>query len=308
MTTISVVMAVYNGAARLEATIASILAQTERDFEFVIVDDGSTDETAAILRESAARDARIHVVTQRNTGLTRALIAGCDAAHGAYIARQDAGDLSKPERLARQKRALDADETLAFVSCATDFVGPRGELLYTVRGNGLALDPVRILDPSHAKGVIDGPSSHPSVMFRSEAYRRAGGYRAEFHYGQDWDLWYRLAEQGTFQMIDERLYTAVFELGTISAQARPAQEALAALSLAASRARQSGRSDAAFLAKASLIRASGSSRCGQARALYFIGELLRSSDRRAARGYFTMALRSCPLHVRSWIRLIQTFF
>lgn len=308
MTSISVVMAVYNGAARLEPTIASILAQTESDFELIIVDDGSTDETAAILRETAASDPRVRILTQQNTGLTRALIAGCDAARGAYIARHDAGDTSSPERLAKQRRALDADATLAFVSCATDFVGPEGELLYTVRGNGFAMEPTSILDPSTQKGVIDGPSSHPSVMFRADAYRRAGGYRAEFYYGQDWDLWYRLAEQGAFQMIDEPLYTAVFEPGTISANARPAQEALAALSLAASRARLRGESDAALLEKASLVRASRHSRCGEARALYFIGELLRPSDRAQARRYFIRALRSCPAHLRSWIRLVQTFF
>src|SRR5207237_2034594 len=146
MTAISVVMAVYNAASTLPATLDSILGQTERDFECIVVDDGSTDATGAILAEYAARDHRIRVMRQANAGLTRALIAGCAAAQGTYIARHDAGDLSDLRRFDLQKRALDADATVVFVSSATQYVGPELEPLQVIRGTGRALQPELVID------------------------------------------------------------------------------------------------------------------------------------------------------------------
>src|SRR5258708_7128795 len=205
MTMISVVMGVYNGAGTLAGTLDGILAQTYRDFECIVVDDGSTDETPHILAEYAARDSRIRVITQPNAGLTRALIAGCAAASGQYIARHDAGDLSDPRRFELQVHALDADPELVFVSCWTEYAGPDLERLYTARGAGMAVKSSRIVDLRCEHGVTDGLTHHGSVMFRRDAYERTGGYRPQFFYGQDWDLWYRLAEQGAFQIIPEAL-------------------------------------------------------------------------------------------------------
>src|ERR1700750_1417633 len=99
---ISVVMSVYNGASQLGTTIDSVLNQEGASFEFVIVNDGSTDEVPQILETYARRDARVKVINQENQGITRGLIAGCAAAKGTYIARQDAGDISMPGRLARE--------------------------------------------------------------------------------------------------------------------------------------------------------------------------------------------------------------
>ena len=96
MVRLSVVMAVYNGAAKLARTLDSIAAQTMPDYECIVVDDGSTDDTSAILAQRAANDARIRVIRQENQGLTRALIAGCAAARADLIARLDWGDASMP--------------------------------------------------------------------------------------------------------------------------------------------------------------------------------------------------------------------
>jgi glycosyltransferase involved in cell wall biosynthesis len=306
MTSISVVMGVYNAAETLAATLDSILAQTERDFECIVVDDGSTDATPDILGTYAAGDPRIRVIRQPNAGLTRALIAGCAAAGGTYIARHDAGDLSDPRRFELQKRALDADPEIVFVSSATQYVGPQLEPLHIARSSGKALRPAFVLDLRDARTLIDGPTHHGSVMFRRDAYHRAGGYRAAFYYGQDFDLWYRLAAIGKFQAIDEVLYRARVTQDSISSDARELQERIARLSRAAIEARQRGESDETIVGEAAAIRpARARNRGGRARGLYFIGEALRRNGDRRARGYLAAAIRSSPFFPRAWLRYVQ---
>ncbi len=102
-------MSVYNSAGSLTRTLDSILLQEGVDFEFIVIDDGSTDGSGEILDQRAALDARLVVVHQDNAGLTAALKVGCELARGVYIARQDAGgDISMPSRLAVQLRALES--------------------------------------------------------------------------------------------------------------------------------------------------------------------------------------------------------
>src|ERR1700752_2024227 len=95
-------MSVYNGARFLDEAINSIRYQSYRNFEFIIVDDGSTDATPAILSEHASSDARIRVLQQQNRGLIESLNRGFAAATGTYIARMDADDLAKPDRLEKE--------------------------------------------------------------------------------------------------------------------------------------------------------------------------------------------------------------
>ena len=103
---VSVVMSVFNGGDYLQTALESVLDQEGVDFEFVVVDDGSTDGSAAKLAEIARRDARVRVIRQENAGLTRALMRGCSEARGDFVARQDGDDLSCAGRLARQARVL----------------------------------------------------------------------------------------------------------------------------------------------------------------------------------------------------------
>src|SRR5271169_6467777 len=174
---VSVVMSVYNGASHLTATMDSILSQEGVEFEFIVVNDGSSDKTGEILNHYAQRDSRVRIIHQDNTGLTRALIRGSDAARGEFIARQDAGDISLPGRLKNQVAALRDWEDCAFVSCWTDVVGPKGECLYASRWTSLASSPINILSPQAKSGVADGPTHHSSVMFRARQYILCGGYR-----------------------------------------------------------------------------------------------------------------------------------
>lgn len=307
MTAISVVIGVYNGASTLAATFDSILGQTERDFECIVIDDGSTDATPDILAGYAARDPRIRVIRQTNTGLTRALVAGCAAARGVYIARHDAGDLSDLRRFELQKRALDADSSVVFVSSATQYAGPQLEPLWIARPTGAAIPAAHVLDLTCAGGMTDGPTHHGSVMFRRDAYERVGGYRPAFYYGQDFDLWLRLAEVGKFQGIDEVLYTARITPDSISGSARLQQEELGRLSRAALDARQRREPEGDILARAAAItRPSRRPISSRGRGLYFIGEALRRNSDRRARSYLRQSIAAWPLSPRAWIRYVQS--
>jgi glycosyltransferase involved in cell wall biosynthesis len=308
---VSVVMGVFNCQDRLDASLRSVLAQDGPRLELVVVNDGSTDRTAERLDQVAAADPRIRVIHQANLGLTRALIRGCEAAQAPFIARQDAGDISLPGRLQAQVAALRAEASLAFVSCATEFTDLSGAHLYKIAGSGVANHPAEVLDLTHPHGMRDGPSHHGSVMFRRDAYFRAGGYRPEFYFGQDWDLWYRLAAIGSFQILEDMLYRAVLGIGDISTTRRPQQEALAAISLHAAHLRAQGMSDHSALQAAAQVRSLPMSKRETRRAVaagsYFLGECLRrNGELPRASEYFRKALEQQPTHLKARVRLVQS--
>jgi glycosyltransferase involved in cell wall biosynthesis len=300
---VSVVMSVYNGADRLHETMESVLSQEGVSLEFIIVNDGSADGSGVVLDNYADRDPRIQVFHQENQGLTRALIRGCEAAKGKYIARQDAGDIAMPNRFRLQKAVLDQHEDCTFVSCWTSGIGPRDEYLFTNKGKGLANSPIRILSKEEGWGVIDGPTHHGSVMFRRGAYVKAGGYRAAFYYAQDWDLWYRLAALGTFTMVEQCLYRGRITPGSISSLSRDRQTEYARLSRKALSFRLSGRSDAEVLQEAERLRprkSHGIQRSDRGWAMYFIGKCLANNNDPRATRYLLSAISSNPFLLRAW--------
>jgi glycosyltransferase involved in cell wall biosynthesis len=307
---LSVVMSVFNGADYLTDTLVSVLDEAALRLELIVVNDGSTDGTRELLDFMAADDPRLIVVHQANSGLTRALRTGCEVARGEFIARIDAGDIALPGRFQKQLAAFRQCADLVFVSTGTRYVEAGSAFLFEQRGTGFAKQPQHIIDLNETHGVKDGPSHHGSVIFRADAYRRVGGYRPEFYFGQDWDLWYRLAEVGRFQMLDEVLYQATIGIGDISTRHKDEQEQLARLSLQACRLRMGGLSDADVLVRAEQIRPSGqrgSTRVRMASGSYFLGERLRrNGDAERAREYLTRALRHEPWNVKAWIRLAQT--
>jgi glycosyltransferase involved in cell wall biosynthesis len=291
---LSVVMAVFNGASTLAATLDSILGQTESDFELIVVDDGSTDATSSILADSAARDARIRVITQSNTGLTRALIRGCAEARADALVRHDCGDRSHQERFTRQLALLAKGH--AVVSCTTRFVDPEGDLLYIARADG---EEVRRSLLSDDASHIHALPHHGSAMFRRDAYEEAGGYRAEFRVAQDLDLWIRIARDGgTFAVVDDVLYDATVEPRSISGTARTAQVQLTEIAVALRDGRGS-LSDAAAVAPAPVTPR------GEAAALYFIGKCLLQQHNLKGRRYLREAIRRNPWHWRAWLSLLR---
>lgn len=283
----------------------SVLAQDGVALELVVVDDGSTDGTGALLDEIASADPRVRVMHQGNQGLTRALINGCAAARGPFIARQDCGDVSLPGRLAAELRIAREQPSAALVSCATRFVGPEGEALYEVSIDAAeATDRLLALDPERLRG----PAHHGSVLFRHELYERVGGYRESFHFAQDLDLWIRLAEQGPHVALPEVLYEASFTPGSISGLHRERQIACTRIIVECAALRRAGQGEAeaeAMARAAAIVPGRGTTApADRAAALYFLGVCLRERADPRARRYFRDALRAYPLHVKSALRLL----
>jgi len=303
---VSVVMSVYNGADTLEATLNSILNQEKCDFEFIVVNDGSTDTSGRILDEWAGRDSRLRVIHQENTGLTRALIRGCAEARGEFIARQDAGDVSLPGRLEQQCTYLRNNPECKLVANAVRFIGPGGEGLYEVVRSGDELEKgLSLLDVQH----IMGPPHHGCTMFQRKAYLLAGGYRAEFPVAQDIDLWLRLAEQGRCIGLAEVRYLATLEAGSISRRSRPEQFSFAELAIECAKLRRKGMSDKSLLdAK---IQFADSTRMldmeensENAKFYYFVASCLRKTDPVSARRYYWLALQEQPFFLKALFRFV----
>jgi glycosyltransferase involved in cell wall biosynthesis len=302
MPDVSVVMGVFNGADSISETLESVLGQRDCDFEFVVVDDGSTDATPVILDERAARDARLRVFHQANAGLTQALMRGCAEARGDCIARQDCGDVSLPGRLARQRSLLTQDPRTVMVACAVRFVGPGNEPLYESRTGSELHEGLAELDVHDIKG----PPHHGATMFKRSAYEHAGGYRRFFAVAQDIDLWMRLHELGRCEGDSQVGYEARLEAGSISARRRDEQFWFAGRAVECARHRRSGGNDAELLCglPPARRRASGRKHFEHAKFLYFIGSCLRHSDPVAARRYYWRAFREHPLLLKGLIRFV----
>lgn len=301
---ISVVMSVYNGAEHLEATLQSILTQEGCEFEFIVVNDGSTDASGRILDEWAARDKRLRVIHQQNTGLTKALIRGCAAARGEFIARQDVGDISLPGRLKHQAAKLREDTSCVAVSCHTEFVGPQDEFLYRVAIDENALN-AGLLSTNNED--LRGPPGHGSVMMRRTAYEAVGGYREAFYFAQDIDLWTRLAERGKFAVVSALLFRVKIEAGAISGTQTVEQRRLAAIIAQLAAARRAGRDEASWLVQAMMIRPAAMPDKARrlARGNYFIGCCLRKRDPAKAAGYFSAAVGNDRRHWKAWLRYFE---
>jgi glycosyltransferase involved in cell wall biosynthesis len=200
---ISIVTSVYNGAAYLEDCIQSILRQTFRDFEFILVNDGSTDRTREIIDAYAAQDGRIVPVHKpQNEGVVAGLNTGLETARGQYIARQDADDLSLPERVARQVEFLEQNPGYGVAACQVLYIDSEGEPLdrestFTLTEND------EIQEALLSYMCLCGPS----VVVRREALQQAG-YRFSdgLDASEDYDLCLRLSEVTRLYNLPEPLY------------------------------------------------------------------------------------------------------
>lgn len=180
---VSVLMPVYNGGKYLAAAIESVLSQTFGKFEFIVIDDGSTDESWDILNSFA--DVRLRLMKNgENLGLTKTLNTGLSLAQGEYVARMDQDDICLPERLAQQVAFLESHQE----------IGVLGTGVRIINGSGATIDSLQF-PTQHAVLMwclcFTCPILHPTVMMRRHLVQRVGGYSS--NYAEDYDLWRRLS-------------------------------------------------------------------------------------------------------------------
>ena len=248
------------------------------------------------------KDARLQILHQENVGLTMALRRGCSLATGEFIARQDAGDVSCQTRLMKQLNLLRSDASVSLVSCWSRAIGPEDEVLFeTQRSGDPGVATERFL--AHRQGAV-----HGTVMFRRRDYERAGGYRHQFYFSQDNDLWFRLLELGQVAFVPETLYMDRISPASISANHRPMQHALGELSYQCHLARKNGESEEPWLHQAASLRpeVSASKNSCPLRGEYFIGRCLARRRDPRARKYLSSVLKKEPWRLGAWLGLCQT--
>lgn len=207
---VSVVMSVYNGERYIREAVDSILNQTFTDFELILIDDGSTDQTPAIL--AAFSDPRIVRITHpTNLGLVTALKEGVVQARGKLIARMDADDISLPDRFAKQVAFLDAHPEVGVLGTAMRQVDGTGQLL-------------TIITPpaNHAliewKMLFESAVMHATVIMRRTAVVQAGNYNPQYIHVEDGELWGRMIKITRFANLPEVLYVRRWLRGSVSYQ------------------------------------------------------------------------------------------
>jgi len=213
-------MSVYNGSYYLRESVESILNQSFTNFEFIIIDDGSTDDSWEILTQYAERDRRIRVIkNEQNIGLTRSLNKGIKLAQGEYIARQDADDISLAQRFEKQVLVLDQHSDVLLASCNIDVVNAEGHYLETLK---------RDCDPDLTSWYLlfhNRIAGHSQVMFRRVLVQELGGYNETYQYSQDYELWCRLSKVGKIAILPEILLRQRNHNKSVSAEKRSEQYA-----------------------------------------------------------------------------------
>lgn len=220
---VSVLMPVYNGVDHLGTAVDSILGQDFDDFELLIVDDGSTDGSAEVA--SALRHPRVRAIHADHRGLVAALNFGLDCARGEYVARMDADDIAREDRLGIQVDRLAADPGLGLVCSNVRIIDGQGRLTGAQRESWPSSSFVRdgLLYQLPMKPII-----HPSVMVRREVLDAVGGYR-DFPAAEDRDLWLRALDVCRFDRIQEDLLDYRIHAGGVSRQAGSSQEVASAM-------------------------------------------------------------------------------
>lgn len=238
---VSVIMSVYNGERYLRDSIKSILNQTFKDFELLIVDDGSTDNTKEILK--TYKDPRINIITNlENIGLTKSLNKGIHIAKGEYIARQDADDVSRYNRLEKQVNYLELNKNIALL----------GTAIYVIDDKGDKLEDIEY--PTNYYFIRQALKRnncfcHGSVIFKKKIFEELGGYREVFETAQDYDLWLRFSEKYEVSNLKDRLYKYRFNPSSLTFKKVINQTRLAIFAREEALAREKGLSESSLMNK-----------------------------------------------------------
>ena len=211
---VSVIMSVYNGADYIDAAIKSILSQTFKNFEFIIVNDGSTDDSLA--RIKSYNDKRITLIDQDNMGLVLSLNRAIDISKAKIIARQDADDLSEKDRLEKEFKILNESPEVVLLGSSITTIDESSKIMNVHKV---------LLNDAELKQelLIRSPFAHGSVMFRKTTFISSGGYIESDWPAEDYGLWLRMSKYGKFINIDSPLYKYRENTSGISAKNQNSQ-------------------------------------------------------------------------------------
>lgn len=298
---VSVLIGAYNEEGSIARTIQSLLGQSFDNHEIIVVDDGSTDDTAKVVREF--EDDRIRLLqNDRNGGLPSALNRGLEAARGKFIARADADERSLTFRLQRQVEALRTREEVQVVSTWFRIVGRDADRITEIK-----VPPCDELDVDE---LIENPPeiAHGSVMMRKSALEAVDGYREAFALAQDYDLWLRLAARygsGWLHVVPEVLYER--KISGDQLVKRRQQRGYADAAKEAARRRQTGQEENLenLLESVSRIESKSPSEAEfNAMYEYLAGTwLLHQGQTYSALRRFLRALAHDPTNPRSWYKI-----
>jgi Glycosyl transferase family 2 len=235
---ISVAMSVYNGERFLALAIESILAQSFTDFEFLILNDGSSDGSAAIIDHYAKTDSRIRAIHRENRGLIESLNQLLRESRAPWIARMDGDDIALPSRFEKQMAFLAAHPDHQVLGTWTEDIDEDG-LPFSVNGKDHPTSHAEFLASVKERSGL----CHPSVIMNRELALSVGGYHAAFKHCEDYDLWMRLADKTRICSLPERLVKYRHSANQVSNKYVVTQQIGAAVSRLALRERQAGRID-----------------------------------------------------------------
>lgn len=290
--TISVLMSVYNGEKYLAEAVESILAQTLADFELIVIDDGSSDRSLAMLQRYAAKDPRVRLTSRPNQGLTRTLNEALAQARGEFIARMDSDDVARPDRFENQVRFLREHPEVICTGGYFELIDGEGRLLTCLK------PPTDDAEIQRQALAGHGSICHPTAMIRHEALKRINGYDTDFKTAQDLDLWLRLGEVGKLANIATPVLRFRLHESSVSESRRHEQRQSARM--ACERAwKRRGITDGRF--EADEPWRPGKDRASRQKfALQYGWWAFNNGERRTAVHYAKKAIRAKPLSGKGW--------
>jgi glycosyltransferase involved in cell wall biosynthesis len=289
-------MPVFNGGRYLAQAVESIVSQTFENFEFIIIDDGSTDDSRQILEKYASADPRIRLFSRANTGYTIALNEALGRARGTYLARMDADDVSLPRRFEKQAAFMDAHPQHVAVGCRVLLIDPDGEALGEVH----PFESHERIDAMHMGAGCGAVITHPSAMFRVSTLRELGGYRQDFEPAEDLDLFLRLAEVGRLAKLPDVLLKYRVHLASVGHSRRVTQLLTMRRVVADARARRGLPAPAGAPDPEPVEPPVSDHYLGWASAAVKYG------NRKTARKHLRAALRLSPLSIRGWYLALRS--
>lgn len=294
---ISVVMSVFNDEKYIREAIESVLMQTYKDFEFIIVDDGSIDKSADIIK--SYKDSRIQFLQQSNNGTASALNAGIRISKGKYIARIDADDICLPERFQKQLDYIEDAPNCAAVGSAAEIIDKNGRYLYTYY-------------PPSDKNVIksmlpNSPFFHSSVLFRKEIAEKCNFYNEKLYLSQDGVLFTQMAQYGELHNLPEILIKYRISPGALTTISKKLTARKNEIIKKAVVNGDISDNDALQLKN---LRRKQSKRFRLGNYYYRVGSIYLTNNFKRKRAVinYSLSLAFCPENIKAWFYLLLSLF